>query len=94
MSPLIPIYLEDPAEKYEIIISTNLLNISSRIAPLYLKLNVLLSYSHDIHLYHVLNAESQEMIVLNKRIRKSDSRKIVKARITSGIIKEKKIKHI
>ena len=34
------------------------------------------------------------MIVLNKRIKKSDSRKIVKTRTTSGIIKEKKIRYI
>ena len=31
------------------------------------------------------------MIVLNKRIRKLDSRKIVKVRTISGIIKEEKI---
>ena len=34
------------------------------------------------------------MIVLDKRIRKSDSRKIIKARTTSEIIKKKEIKHI
>ena len=94
MSFLIPIYFEDSAEKYEIIIFTNLSNISFRIASLYLKLNVLLDYNHDIHLYYVLNVESREMIVLNKKIKKSDSRKIVKTRIINGIIKEKEIKYI
>ena len=34
------------------------------------------------------------MIVLNKRIRKSDSRKIIRTRIISGMIKEKKIRYI
>ena len=34
------------------------------------------------------------MIVLSKRIRKSDSRKIVRARTISRIIKEKEIRHI
>ena len=94
MSFLTPTYFEDPAEKYEIIIFTNLLNIPSRITPSYLKPSVLLGHSHDIYLYYVLNVESQEMIVLNKIIRKSDLRKIVKARTINGIIKEKKIKHI
>ena len=50
MSLLTLIYFENPVEKYEIIISANLLNISSRIAPLCLKLNVLLGYSYDIYL--------------------------------------------
>ena len=68
----------------------NLPNISSRITPLYLKPNVLSGYSHDIHLYHVLNVESQKIIVLNKRIKKSDSRKIVRARTTNEIIKKKR----
>ena len=94
MSLLTPTYFEDPAEKYEVIISTNLLNISSRITPSCLKPNVLSDYSHDIHLYYVLNVKSQEMIVLNKRIRKSDSRKIIRVRTTNGMIKEKKIRHI
>ena len=89
MSLLTPTHFENPAEKYEIIIFTNLLSISSRITPLYLKLNVLLDHSYDIYLYHVLNVESQEMIVLNKIIKKLDLRKIVKARTISGIIKKK-----
>ena len=94
MNPLIPIYLEDPAEKYEIIIFTNSSNISSRITPLYLKPSVLLNYNHDIYLYYVLNVKSQEIIVLNKRIKKLDSRRIVRIRIINEIIKEKKIRYI
>ena len=58
MSFLISIYLEDPAEKYEVIISANLLNISFYITPLCLKLNVLSDYNHDIYLYYVLNVKS------------------------------------
>ena len=89
MSPLTPIYFENPAEKYEIIISTNPPSIPSRITPLYLKPGVLSGYNHDIHLYHVLNVKNQKIIVLNKKIRKSDSRKIAKIKTTSGIIKKK-----
>ena len=52
----------------------------------------MLNYSHDIHLYYVLNVKSQEIIVLNKKIKKSDSRKIVRVRTISGMIKKKKDK--
>ena len=34
------------------------------------------------------------MIVLSKRIRKSDSRKIVRVKTISGMIKEEKIRYI
>ena len=98
MSFLIPIYFEDLVEKYEIIIFTNLLSISSRITFLCRKLNVLLDYDHDIYQYYVPIVKSfkieTKIIVLGKKIRKSDSRKIIRIKIINGIIKRKEIKYI
>ena len=98
MSPLALIYLVDYDEGFEVIFSTNLLNISSYFTLLYLKSKNLSGHDHDIHQYYVPIVKSLEIetkiTVLGKKIRKSDSRKIIRARTINGIIGGKEIRYI
>ena len=98
MSPLALIYLVNYDERFEAIFSANLLNLPSYSIFLYLRLRNLLDYDYDIYQYHVSTVENLEIeieiTVLGKKIRKLDSKRIVKIRTINGIIGEKEIKYI
>ena len=91
-------HLADHDEKFEIIFSTNLLNISFYFTLLYPKPRNLSDYDHDIHQHHVPTVKSleieTEITVLNKKIRKLDSKRIIRIRIINEIIEGKKIRYI
>ena len=98
MNLLALIYLVDYDEGFEVVFSTSLLNISFYSTLLYLKLKNLSDYDHDIHQYYVPIVKNLEIeikiTVLDKRIKKLDSRKIIRVRIINGIIEGKKIRYI
>ena len=98
MSLLVLTHLVDHDEGFEVVFSTSLLNISFYFVLLYLRLRNLLGYDYDIYQHHVPIVESLEIkikiIVLNKRIRKSDSRRIIRTKTINGMIGRKKIRHI
>ena len=95
MSFLALTHLVDYDEGFEIFLFTSLLNISSYFTLLYLRLRNLLDYDYDIYQHHVPIVKSleieKEITVLDKKIRKSGSRRIARVRTINGIIRKKEI---
>ena len=91
---ILTIYLVDYDEGFEFIFSTSLLNISFYFTFLYLRPRNLLNHDYDIYQYYVPTVKNLEIktkiIVLNKRLKKSDSRRIIRARTINEIIEKKR----